>query len=798
MYESAKTIGRRGGVGAGALLELLRMHSSDSGPSGGAASRAGASPRALAVNLDELEDRIVRSCGRNPDGTVPFFEVVRALRQPYVFFLEPTRAALVKQKHVVPPRRLRESLGGPHAGAGLDAGTRGPCTDILHALRETYGAHEEGLPPDPAAGRPPNGQIPRSARAVLLATFVANAEAPAATSQIGLQTVREIVGLHASAGDEEVAEQIVRAADYSSSGRGVVGFAALQEAFFATQRRTDYPPDEPSDRGEQRRRKLGEIAAQAESVRARNFDPMEPLRRKLVARHDSLREMFDRLDRDGSGAVDEDELARALTALGVTQATAALILEAVDTDADGRVSFSEFVRAMQPRAYVQTGALPGTGPRGGFLPRRVGTKRVSSTTDMMRSTEGLVTFDPFAAVNETAVRTEMFGKVAGLGQGAEGHRARRDVIQFREGGLTTEAGQSEGFACYTMQPAKRMVETKSSQIAPVGGTMSTREDPVPPRGRLAAPDAQASRHNLQFSEGHFRANEAAARTDSHQGVFPGPSFGPRFAGRKNRSHVVNGGVAADAPRAKPRGVMQSDPGLPTRSNVNFADTEDPATAAAFTRRAEEEMARRQRKHALTLDKGRSCVSCLFGGLPASSQDTERMEREARKRQTGLASVAGASDARASQLFQADVDPRGPRVGSSIRAQAGGVGARTDWRVERALRINDDGTTPLPAITPGQVGSMQTYRRAVSGPPSSGPPSSGYPPRAATGANFVRSMPQAVPRATQPGYMLRAGSHLMAMRQSGAGGTPHELGSLIGGDTAAGRGAGVRRGHRNMR
>ena len=69
-----------------------------------------------------------------------------------------------------------------------------------------------------------------------------------------------------------------------------------------------------------------------------------------------FRELFTTLDTDGSGAVDEGELAAGLAAqgYGVTRGEVAQLLQRVDLDADGVVAFHELAPALLDWKQVST------------------------------------------------------------------------------------------------------------------------------------------------------------------------------------------------------------------------------------------------------------------------------------------------------------------------------------------------------------------------------------------------------------------------------------------------------------
>ena len=60
---------------------------------------------------------------------------------------------------------------------------------------------------------------------------------------------------------------------------------------------------------------------------------------------DTLRVLFDKLDRDGSGAIDAHEYRRSLRGYATNEAVRAKILS-MDTDLDGRITFEEFAQFM--------------------------------------------------------------------------------------------------------------------------------------------------------------------------------------------------------------------------------------------------------------------------------------------------------------------------------------------------------------------------------------------------------------------------------------------------------------------
>ena len=59
----------------------------------------------------------------------------------------------------------------------------------------------------------------------------------------------------------------------------------------------------------------------------------------------TLRDLFDKMDRDGSGTIDVHEYRKALRGYATNETVRAKILT-MDTDLDGRVSFQEFARFM--------------------------------------------------------------------------------------------------------------------------------------------------------------------------------------------------------------------------------------------------------------------------------------------------------------------------------------------------------------------------------------------------------------------------------------------------------------------
>ncbi|WP_237293231.1 MULTISPECIES: EF-hand domain-containing protein [Streptomyces] len=66
--------------------------------------------------------------------------------------------------------------------------------------------------------------------------------------------------------------------------------------------------------------------------------------------------LFDLADANGDGALDRAEIARLRRVLGNTAENAATAFDAVDTDADGRISQDEYISSI--RAFVGEGASP--------------------------------------------------------------------------------------------------------------------------------------------------------------------------------------------------------------------------------------------------------------------------------------------------------------------------------------------------------------------------------------------------------------------------------------------------------
>ncbi len=72
--------------------------------------------------------------------------------------------------------------------------------------------------------------------------------------------------------------------------------------------------------------------------------PAAPAPVQALEPEDEVVEIFRTFDRDGSGSIDSQEFARMLEALGqdLTDDELLIALDVVDTDASGRISWSEF------------------------------------------------------------------------------------------------------------------------------------------------------------------------------------------------------------------------------------------------------------------------------------------------------------------------------------------------------------------------------------------------------------------------------------------------------------------------
>lgn len=89
-------------------------------------------------------------------------------------------------------------------------------------------------------------------------------------------------------------------------------------------------------------------ARRAPARRATRSPPKAPkapaVEREVPEPEDEVVEIFQTYDRDGSGSIDSQEFARMLEALGQDLSDDELLiaLDVVDTDASGRISWTEF------------------------------------------------------------------------------------------------------------------------------------------------------------------------------------------------------------------------------------------------------------------------------------------------------------------------------------------------------------------------------------------------------------------------------------------------------------------------
>ena len=74
-------------------------------------------------------------------------------------------------------------------------------------------------------------------------------------------------------------------------------------------------------------------------------------------RPDTLRELFNKMDRDGSGYIDAKDYRRVLRGYATNQDIRARILN-MDDDLDGQVSFEEFSKAMNTAVVEEPSDLP--------------------------------------------------------------------------------------------------------------------------------------------------------------------------------------------------------------------------------------------------------------------------------------------------------------------------------------------------------------------------------------------------------------------------------------------------------